>query len=94
MSDVVTASDEVGQHLLVDRGGLPVGQPACIKDWFGLRRSFNGSDYDYFHSGADYGICSQDHPFDIYAAASGTVMNPLPVKPSMMATPSRPARWS
>jgi murein DD-endopeptidase MepM/ murein hydrolase activator NlpD len=62
--------------------GLPVAQPACIKDWFGLRRSFNGSDYDYFHSGADYGICSQDHPFDIYAAASGTVIfsGPLAVR--------------
>lgn len=62
--------------------GLPVGLPYCIKDWFGLRRSFNGSDYDYFHSGVDYGICSQDHPFDIYAAASGKVIfsGPLTVR--------------
>jgi murein DD-endopeptidase MepM/ murein hydrolase activator NlpD len=62
--------------------GLPVGLPYCTKDWFGLRRSFNGSDYNYFHSGVDYGICSQDHPFDIYAAASGKVIfsGPLTVR--------------
>jgi murein DD-endopeptidase MepM/ murein hydrolase activator NlpD len=53
---------------------LPVGLPYCIKDWFGLRRSFNGSAYNFFHSGVDYGICSQDHPFDIYAAADGMVI--------------------
>jgi len=62
--------------------GLPVGLPSCPKDWFGLRRSFNGSDYIYFHSGLDYGICSQDHPFDIYAAATGAVIfsGPLTVR--------------
>jgi murein DD-endopeptidase MepM/ murein hydrolase activator NlpD len=54
----------------------------CIKDWFGRRRSFNGSDYNYFHSGLDYGICSVAHPFDIYAAAPGTVIfaGPLTVR--------------
>jgi murein DD-endopeptidase MepM/ murein hydrolase activator NlpD len=54
----------------------------CIKDWFGRRRSFNGSDYNYFHSGLDYGICSVAHPFDIYAAAPGTVVfaGPLTVR--------------
>jgi murein DD-endopeptidase MepM/ murein hydrolase activator NlpD len=46
----------------------------CIKDRFGTRRSFNGSDYTYFHSGVDYGICSVAHPFDIYAAAPGIVV--------------------
>lgn len=46
----------------------------CIKDRFGTRRSFNGSDYIYFHSGVDYGICSVAHPFDIYAAAPGIVI--------------------
>jgi len=46
----------------------------CIKDGFGTRRSFNGSAYDYFHSGVDYGVCSAEHPFDIYAAAPGTVV--------------------
>ncbi len=54
----------------------------CIKDWFGRRRSFNGSDYNYFHSGLDYGICSVAHPFDIYASAPGTVIfaGPLTVR--------------
>jgi murein DD-endopeptidase MepM/ murein hydrolase activator NlpD len=52
---------------------LPVAEPFCIKDWFGTRRSFNLSDYDYFHAGMDYGICSIEKPFDIYAAAPGVV---------------------
>ena len=62
--------------------GLPVGLPSCIKDGFGTRRSFNGSAYDYFHSGLDYGICSVEHPFDVYAAAAGTVVfaGPLNVR--------------
>jgi murein DD-endopeptidase MepM/ murein hydrolase activator NlpD len=61
---------------------LPVSVPYCIRDWFGMRRSFNGSSYDYFHSGLDYGVCSPDHPFDIYAAAPGTVVfaGPLTVR--------------
>ncbi len=55
---------------------LPVGTPYCIKDWFGAPRSvtYNGSSYTYFHGGVDYGVCSVDHPFDIYAAAAGTVV--------------------
>ncbi len=55
---------------------LPVGLPYCIKDWFGSPRSltFNGSPYSYFHGGVDFGVCSTDHPFDIYAAAPGKVV--------------------
>ena len=53
---------------------LPVAADYCLKDWFGQRRSFNGSDYSFFHSGVDYGVCSVAHPFDIYAAAPGTVI--------------------
>jgi murein DD-endopeptidase MepM/ murein hydrolase activator NlpD len=55
---------------------LPDGDAAgsCIFDRFGTRRSFNGSDYKYFHSGIDFGVCFVDHPFDIYAAAPGTVV--------------------
>lgn len=53
---------------------LPVGLPFCIKDWFGVRRSFNGSAYSYFHSGVDYGVCSVQHPLDVYAAAPGAVV--------------------
>ena len=61
---------------------LPVGLPYCLRDGFGTRRSFNGSAYDYFHSGVDYGVCSADHPFDIYAAAPGVVVfaGPLNVR--------------
>lgn len=61
---------------------IPVGSQPCIYDGFGTRRSFNGSDYIYFHSGIDYGVCSVDHPFDIYAAAAGKVIftGPLTVR--------------
>jgi murein DD-endopeptidase MepM/ murein hydrolase activator NlpD len=53
---------------------LPVAQPYCIKSWYGDRRSYNGSDYTYFHTGLDYGICSEIAPFAIYAPAAGTVV--------------------
>lgn len=55
---------------------LPVGLPYCIKDWFGTPRDlpYEGNMYHYFHSGVDYGVCSEDHPFDIYAAAPGKVV--------------------
>ena len=61
---------------------VPAGQQPCIYDWFGRRRSFNGSDYIYFHSGIDYGVCFVEHPFDIYAAADGVVVfaSPLNVR--------------
>jgi len=61
---------------------VPSGAQPCIYDWFGTRRSFNGSDYNYFHSGIDYGVCFAAHPFDIYAAASGKVIfaGPLTVR--------------
>jgi murein DD-endopeptidase MepM/ murein hydrolase activator NlpD len=53
---------------------LPVTEPFCVKDWFGTRRSFNLSDYDYFHAGLDYGLCYEvENLFDIYAAAPGAV---------------------
>jgi murein DD-endopeptidase MepM/ murein hydrolase activator NlpD len=53
---------------------LTVGQPYCIKSWFGDRRSYNGSDYTYFHAGLDYGVCSEARPFSILAPAPGTVV--------------------
>jgi murein DD-endopeptidase MepM/ murein hydrolase activator NlpD len=65
---------------------LPVGLPFCVKDWFGTPRTFtfNGSTYNYFHAGVDYGVCSPDHPLDIYAAAPGKVVytapSPLPTR--------------
>ncbi len=60
----------------------PSGELPCIYDRFGTRRSFNGSAYDYFHSGMDYGVCFAENPFDIYAAAPGTVVfaGPLTVR--------------
>ncbi len=61
---------------------LPVSLPYCYKDWFGTRRSYNGSDYSYFHSGLDFGVCSDVKPFDIYAPAPGVVVftGPLVVR--------------
>jgi murein DD-endopeptidase MepM/ murein hydrolase activator NlpD len=61
---------------------LPVDAQFCIRSMYGNRRSFNGSEYIYFHSGVDYGICSDTHPFDIYAPASGIVIfaGPLTVR--------------
>lgn len=53
---------------------IPVSEPYCVKDWFGTRRSFNLSNFNYFHAGLDYGVCSVDKPFDIYAAAPGIVI--------------------
>ncbi len=61
---------------------VPADQQPCIYDWFGIRRSFNGSAFDYFHSGIDFGVCFAEHPFDIYAAAPGKVVfaGPLTVR--------------
>lgn len=54
---------------------LPVGLPYCITEWFGTPRYFyyNNEEDTYFHSGVDYGVCSTDHPLDIFAAAPGKV---------------------
>lgn len=43
----------------------------CWKSWFGSRRSYNGSPYDYFHGGLDFcGATGQN----IYAPAPGIVV--------------------
>jgi len=60
---------------------LPV-EPAfadCYTSRFGSRRSYNGSDYRYFHTGLDY--CGQIGD-PIYAAAAGVVVfsGPLTVR--------------
>lgn len=60
---------------------LPV-EPAfagCYTSQFGRRRSYNGSDYIYFHTGLDY--CGQIGD-PIYAAAAGVVVfaGPLTVR--------------
>jgi murein DD-endopeptidase MepM/ murein hydrolase activator NlpD len=61
---------------------VPAGEQPCIYDWFGTRRAYNGGDYDQLHAGIDYGVCFAEHPFDIYAAAAGTVVftGPLTVR--------------
>ena len=53
---------------------LPVDAQYCIKDWFGGRRSYNSGLYNGFHSGVDFGICSEIKPYDIYAPAPGMVV--------------------
>lgn len=65
---------------------IPVALPYCIKDWFGVRRTYYGLGTDLtlngFHSGVDYGICSETNPYDIYAPAPGMVVftGPLTVR--------------
>jgi murein DD-endopeptidase MepM/ murein hydrolase activator NlpD len=51
----------------------------CYASRFGSRRSYNGSDYSYFHTGVDY--CGQVGD-PIYAAAAGVVVfaGPLTVR--------------
>jgi murein DD-endopeptidase MepM/ murein hydrolase activator NlpD len=61
---------------------LPVDDQFCIRSMYGNRRSYNNSDFIYFHTGVDYGICSETHPFDIYSPADGIVIfsGPLTVR--------------
>jgi len=58
---------------------IPVDEPSCIKSWYGNRRSYNGSPFDYFHTGVDYGVCAN---LNIYAPAPGKVVfsGPLTVR--------------
>jgi murein DD-endopeptidase MepM/ murein hydrolase activator NlpD len=49
----------------------PVDEPICIESGYGDRRSYNGSDYIYFHTGIDYGVCAN---LNIYAPAPGVVV--------------------
>jgi murein DD-endopeptidase MepM/ murein hydrolase activator NlpD len=53
---------------------MPVASPACTRSGFGNRRSYNGGELLSFHTGLDFGICSEEHPFDIYAAADGVIV--------------------
>jgi murein DD-endopeptidase MepM/ murein hydrolase activator NlpD len=53
---------------------LPVDSSYCIRSGYGDRRSYNSGALHNFHTGIDYGVCSQTHPFDIYAAADGVVV--------------------
>ena len=49
----------------------PVQAGSQIKSSFGIRRSFNGSPYDYFHSGVDFGW---EAGVDILAPTNGIVV--------------------
>jgi murein DD-endopeptidase MepM/ murein hydrolase activator NlpD len=57
---------------------MPVAEQFCITDWFGIRRTYLGQGSDLtlngFHSGVDYGICSESNPYDIYSPAPGMVV--------------------
>jgi murein DD-endopeptidase MepM/ murein hydrolase activator NlpD len=52
----------------------PLGDPLCVKSRFGNRRSYNGSDFTYFHAGVDLGTCATENTLSIYASAPGTVV--------------------
>jgi murein DD-endopeptidase MepM/ murein hydrolase activator NlpD len=67
------ASQVSPEQLWLGEFSLPV-EPVfaeCYASQFGSRRSYNGSDYSYFHTGIDY--CGQVGD-PIYAAASGVVI--------------------
>jgi murein DD-endopeptidase MepM/ murein hydrolase activator NlpD len=53
---------------------LPVDSQDCILSYYGNRRSYNGGALLSFHTGVDFGVCSQTHPFDIYTPADGVVV--------------------
>lgn len=59
----------------------PTANPECIKSRFGNRRSYNGSDFIYFHQGVDYGVCVEPS-LAIFAPAAGKVVfaGPLTVR--------------
>ncbi len=53
---------------------LPVDSQYCIRAGFGDRRTYNGGALHNFHTGIDFGVCSEAHPLDIYSAADGVVV--------------------
>ncbi|HTX91107.1 MAG TPA: peptidoglycan DD-metalloendopeptidase family protein [Anaerolineales bacterium] len=53
---------------------LPVDSQYCVRSGYGDRRTYNGGALKSFHTGLDFGVCSQAHPLDIYAAADGVVV--------------------
>jgi murein DD-endopeptidase MepM/ murein hydrolase activator NlpD len=59
----------------------PTANPECIKSRYGNRRSYNGSDFIYFHQGVDYGVCIEPS-LSIFAPAAGEVVfsGPLTVR--------------
>lgn len=57
----------------------PVDDPVCLQSTYGNRRSYNGSPFNSFHSGVDFGVCKN---LNIYAPANGIVVfaGPLTVR--------------
>jgi murein DD-endopeptidase MepM/ murein hydrolase activator NlpD len=53
---------------------LPVDSQYCIGSKYGNRRSYNAGVYETFHTGIDFSVCSETHPFDVYASADGVVV--------------------
>jgi murein DD-endopeptidase MepM/ murein hydrolase activator NlpD len=53
---------------------LPVDSQYCVRSKYGNRRTYNGGALSGFHSGIDFGVCSEAHPFDVYAPADGVVV--------------------
>ncbi len=53
---------------------LPVDSQYCVRSGYGYRRTYNDGALYTFHTGIDFGVCSQSHPFDIYAPADGVVV--------------------
>jgi len=46
----------------------------CVPSNYGSRRTYNNGALHSFHSGIDFGVCSDAHPNDIYAPADGVVV--------------------
>jgi murein DD-endopeptidase MepM/ murein hydrolase activator NlpD len=54
---------------------LPVAADSyCVRSKFGNRRSYNGGALLSFHTGLDFGVCSETNPFAIYAPANGKIV--------------------
>jgi murein DD-endopeptidase MepM/ murein hydrolase activator NlpD len=69
-----TTSPATPQKLWQGMFRLPVDNQDCIRSRYGTRRSYNNGAYYGFHSGADFGVCSQAHPWDVYAPADGVIV--------------------
>ncbi len=74
-----TVADAPAEKLWSGPFEYPVTDHDCQPSVFGRLRSYNGSDYTYFHSGIDF--CASDQT-PIYAAADGVVVfaGPLTVR--------------
>jgi murein DD-endopeptidase MepM/ murein hydrolase activator NlpD len=69
-----TTSPATPQKLWQGMFRLPVDNQDCIRSRYGTRRSYNNGAYHGFHSGVDFGVCSQTHPWDVYAPADGVIV--------------------